>query len=212
VILQWDIDRRFPRRRVEKLLYLPSGRFLKTAVLGYGNLVADYYWFQTIGYFGGHYLADQKYPWLAHILNLVTDLDPRFGVVYSFGGVVLALEAQQVDESIALLEKGMVNLPGNWKLPFYAGFNYFYFKGDLSRAAPLIERAATLPGHPEYLPRLAATLYARAGRVGDAIAFLETVMKSVDDERLRENIRQKIEDLRRGRVPASLDRVVGKGS
>lgn len=208
VLLQAAIDSHHPRRRVEKLLYLPSGRFLKPAVLGFDNVAADWLWLRAIGYFGGHYMADRNYPWLAHMLNLITDLDPRFSIVYYFGGIVLAIEAGQVDESIRLLEKGMLNLPHEWKYPFYLGFDHFYYKGDLVKAGDYISRAARLPGHPEYLPRLAASLYAKAGRMEDAIAFLEALSLTVEDERLRMNIWAKIQDLKAGRIPHSLDKVL----
>ncbi len=211
VLLQAGLGERFPRRKVEKLLYLPNGKYLKPAVLGYDLITADYLWLKTIGYFGGHYMADKKYPWLAHILNLVTDLDPRFRAAYYFGGIVLAIETQQVDESTALLKKGMRNFPAVWKFPFFVGFNYFYYKGDAATAAAYISRAATLPESPEYLPRLAASLYAKAGRTEDALAFLETMERTVEDERLRSNIRRKIEDLLAGRTPKSLDQILMKG-
>ncbi len=198
------IDRSYRRRKVEKLLYLPSGRFLKPAVLGFDGLAADYYWLMTIGYFGGHYLSDQKYPWLPHILDLVTDLDPRFSIAYSFGGIVLAAEADRVDASDALLRKGMNVFPGNWKYPFFLGFNRFYYGGDLADAARWLAQASRLPESPEYLPRLVASLYAKAGRVEDAVSFLETVRDTVDDTRLRANIQGKINDIKAGRLPEGL--------
>jgi tetratricopeptide (TPR) repeat protein len=206
--LQRTIDSRFQRRRIERLLYIPSGRFLKPAVLGYDNLAADYLWMKAIGYFGGHYMSDQKYPWLPHILELITDLDPRFRIVYYFGGIVLAIEADKVEESTALLEKGMENFPDYWKFPFFIGFNHFYYRGDFVTAAEYISRAATLPGHPEYLPKLAASLYARGGRLEDAVAFLWAVEANLEDERLKRKIREKIGELESGVVPGGIDQMI----
>lgn len=202
------IETDYRRRKIEKLLYLPTGKFIKPAVLGYDDFAADYFWLKTIGYFGGHYMADHKYPWLAHILNLVTDLDPRYSIAYYFGGVVLAVEANDVAASTALLKKGMRNLPDRWKYPFFIGFNSFYYEADLATAAVYIEKAATLPGHPEYLPKLAASLYARAGKVEAAIEFLERVYDSLEDERLRSNILAKINDLKAGRLPVGLEKIL----
>jgi hypothetical protein len=202
------LDRRYDHARIEKILYLPNGKFLKPAVLGFDTVAADYYWLRTIGYFGGHYMADKKYPWMAHILDLVTDLDPRFRIVYYFGGIVLALEAEQPEESTALLKKGMRQFPDYWKFPFFVGFNYFYYQADFASAAEYISLAASLPGRPEYLPRLAASLWARAGKTDDAVAFLRTVEAAVDDERVKENLRKKIADLEAGIVPDSLDRAI----
>lgn len=148
VFTQAAIDRTWTRRKVERLLYLPKSEHLRLLTLGFDEVAADYFWLRTIGYFGGQYMADKRYPWLAHILQLVTDLDPRFSIVYYFGGIVLAMEAHQVDESNALLAKGMRHLPDNWKFPFFIGFNHFFFKGDFLAASGYIEQAARLPGIP----------------------------------------------------------------
>jgi hypothetical protein len=208
IATQVTIDRTWTRRKVERLLYLPKSGQIKLAALGFDEVAADYYWLRTIGYFGGHYMADKRYPWLAHILQLVTDLDPRFSIVYYFGGIVLAMEARQVDESNALLAKGMRNIPSNWKFPFFLGFNHFFFKGDFLTASGYIEKAVLLPGRPDYLPRLAATLKARAGNVGDAIVFLETTLQSVEDENVRRALQEKIDDLRAGRLTDGLETVM----
>lgn len=65
----------------------PSGKFLKPLALGYDQVVADLLWMKTISYFGGHFMSDKQYPWLAHMLNLIIDLDPRFDFPYYFGGL-----------------------------------------------------------------------------------------------------------------------------
>jgi hypothetical protein len=211
--LQGYLDHSFRRRRVENLLYLPNGRLLKTLVLDFDSVAADYYWLRTIGYFGGHFMADKKYPWLGHMLELVTDLDPRLGVAYYFGGIVLAMEVKDVPASNHILLKGMVNLPDNWKYPFFLGFNYFFHDGDLPLAAWYLERASLLPGRPEYLLKLVASLYARAGMTENAITFLNTVLETVEEEHVRQGIRQKIEDLRAGNLPQGLERILtDKGS
>ncbi|MFH1625453.1 MAG: hypothetical protein ABID54_09915, partial [Pseudomonadota bacterium] len=87
----------------ESLLYLPSGRFLKPAALGFDELLADFLWVKAVTYFGGHYLTDKRYEWLYHILDVTTTLDPRFEYVYEFGGIILSIEGNQIKESIALL-------------------------------------------------------------------------------------------------------------
>ena len=61
--------------------------------------------------------------------------------------------------------------------------------------------AASLPGSPYYLPRLAASLLAESGRVDAAVRFLETMAEGTRDEGAREMILHKIEDLRANRIP-----------
>jgi hypothetical protein len=172
--------------------------------LGFRSVLADALWVKAIGYFGGHSLTDKEYPWLYHILDQVTTLDPPFRQPYVFGGVVLAVESGSPAQSTALLRKGMTYYPGDWLFPFYVGFNHFYYFQDPAKAAEYIQVAATLPGHPEYLPRLAASLLTKAGRLEAAISFLETVAENTEDEGTRSGLYQKIRDLRAGKIPKGL--------
>ena len=202
--VQRSFEAAWPRRSFEQLLYVPSGRHTKALTLGFSNLAADVIWVRTVTYFGGHVLDDTKYPRLNHLLLQVTTLDPSFMYPYLWGGMALALRPETGAESIAMLARGMTNYPGDWRYPFYMGFNAFYNQYDSRRAADLMRYAASLPGSPEYLPRLAASLLAESGGVAAAVQFLETMAEGTRDETARANIRRKIEDLRAGRIPENL--------
>jgi hypothetical protein len=210
-LLERRFEDRFARRPYERLMYLPSGRHLNVMSLGFENLYADVLWIKAIGYFGGHALTDREFPWFFHILDQVTTLDPAFRYPYLFGGIALAVTAERAQESVKILAKGMRQYPGEWRFPFYAGFDCFYYLQDPERAAAYMNLAASLPGRPIYLPHLAASLMAESGRVDAAIRFLETVAESSPEDYVREDARRKIAGLRAGRVPDSLrDFLAGK--
>jgi hypothetical protein len=196
----------WPRRSIEQFLYLPSGRHTKALTLGFSNVAADLLWVRAVGYFGGHVLTDNEYPWLYRILVQVTTLDPPFTYPYLFGGTALALKPETTDQSVAMLTRGMMNYPGDWRYPFYIGFNAFYNQQDPERAAGLMFYAASMPGSPYYLPRLAASLLAESGRADTAVRLLETMAEGTRDEGARAMILQKIEDLRANRLPETLRR------
>lgn len=202
--VQRSFEAAWPPRSVEQFLYLPSGRNTKALTLGFSNLAADVLWVRAVSYFGGHMLTDTDFPWLYRILVQVTTLDPPFTYPYLFGGMVLALRPGSGNESITMLTRGMLNYPGDWRYPFYIGFNAFYNQRDPERAAGLMRYAASLPGSPQYLPRLAASLLAESGRLDAAVRFLETMAEGTRDESARANILRKIEDLRANRLPESL--------
>jgi len=209
--LEVSFERRWPRRQIENLLFLPAGGHLRFMSLGFPNLYADALWMRAIGYFGAHALTDQAYPWLFHILDQLTTLDPQFRHPYYFGGIVLAVAAEHADESVRILEKGMEHYPGDWRFPFYAGFSTFYYLRDPARAAEYMNVAASLPGSPEYLPRLAASLLAESGRLEAAVRFLLTMAENTQDEGLRRSIIEKIELLRAGEIPEGLRTFLGRG-
>ena len=72
-------------------LYIPTGKVLPYITLGYDQLLANVFWLKAGLYFGEKYLTDKNYTYLFHLLDFVTDLDPRFLVPYIFGGVVFAV-------------------------------------------------------------------------------------------------------------------------
>jgi len=206
--VQRRIETISPSNSPETLLYLPSGKYLKPLVLGFDQAAADLLWLKVIGYFGDHYLTDKNYQWLYHILDLTTTLDPYFRLPYEFGGIILSLEKGDIDQSNALLRKGIKYHPTYWRLPFYLGFNYFFYLKDPATAAGYISRAASLPDHPPYLPKLAASLYASAGDKEMAVEFLLQAYLTSEDPRLKENILQKISDLQQGKLPKSLEKIL----
>lgn len=182
----------------ESLLYLPSGKYLKPLALGYDQVLADVLWIKTISYFGGHFMSDKQYPWLAHILNLIIDLDPRFDFPYYFGGVVLSLEASQVEEANRILERGVEAYPNRWEFPYYIGFNYYYHRKDVAAALPYLEKASSLPKAPDFLKNLVARLYEKSGKEEEALRFYEEVYRNTADEMIRQKIKEKIDQIKSG--------------
>jgi len=184
-----------PVAQIESLLYLPSGKYLKPLSLGYNQVVADLLWIQTISYFGGHFLSDQEYPWLAHILNLIIDLDPRFDFPYYFGGIVLSMEASQLDNANKILARGMEAYPEKWEYPFYIGFNHYYHEENLSEALPYIERAAILPKSPDFVRSMVRTLHRKTGKSETSLQFFREALRNTTDEMLRKKISEKIQEI-----------------
>lgn len=187
--------RRYRGAPMESLLYIPSGKYLQPLALGYDQLLADLLWMKTLSYFGGQYMTDKEYPWLFHILNLIIDLDPRFGFPYYFGGTVLSLEANQVDRANKILERGMEAYPEKWNYPFIIGFNYFYHEKDAAKAAPYIEKASVLPNAPAFLKTMVGNLYAKAGKKQIAVNFYREAYRNTNDELIRQRIRERIDEI-----------------
>lgn len=210
-------------------VYLPKAEYLRPMSLGYANVLADVLWFRAISYFGAHYRSDRTYPWLSHMCDLVTDLDPRAEHVYRFAGVILPWEAGAADEGIRLLEKGTRTFPDSWLLHYWLGFNYFFFKSDFAKAAFHMHRAATVPGAHPNAARLAALLYKEEYGPDTALAFLGEMERNAEDGQMREVVRRHMlearlaDDLdrlgraveayraRHGRIPESVGALVEAG-
>jgi len=175
-----------------EVIYLPSTEFLRAVSLRYEHALADILWFRAISYFGKHYRGDHVYRWLAHMCQVVTDLDPRAEHVYLFAGVMLPWEAERIDDGIALLEKGTRNFPESWRLHYTLGFSYYFFKDDLAAASRSLETAVRLPDTPEFVSRILATLFVANRGADDALAFLSHLEQDDVNGEMRGAIHQRV--------------------
>jgi hypothetical protein len=140
--------------------------------------------------------------------DLVTDLDPRAEHVYRFAGLILPWEANDVDEGIRLLEKGVRNLPESWMLHYYLGMMHYFFRNDADAAAEYLATAARLPGAPPLVTRVAALMYGRRANPGTTVQFLRELLKNADSDQMREVLTRSLEDAEFRATAAALQPVV----
>ncbi len=215
--------------RAEELAYLPKGEYLKIAVLGYDQFAADLIWLKAVQHLGAARQSKGGYAWAYHVVNVVTDLDPKFLPAYLASGAILGVWAGLHYESIEILRKGMRENPDVWQLPFYIGYDYFYELCDPAKAAPYFQAAARLPGAPSYLPSLAARMTVAGGDPSAALEFLQRLHERTGDPRLREALENKIKEViveldiralqdgvqqhrvRYGKLPRTLRELVARG-
>jgi tetratricopeptide (TPR) repeat protein len=177
-------------------VYLPRAEYLRPLSLGYENALANGLWFRTISYFGKHYRSDRAYPWLAYMCELVTDLDPRAEYVYRFAGMVLPWEAREVDEGLRLLRKGIEALPNSWRLHYWLGFSYYFFKDDYDNAVRYLSKAAALPDASPSAARLATILHQHRYGPETTLSFLTELAGEVESPELREVLKEQMKETR----------------
>lgn len=215
--------------RAEELAYLPKGEYLKVAVLGYDQFAADLIWLKAVQHLGATRQTKGGYSWAYHVVNVVTDLDPKFLSAYLAAGAILGVWAGLQYESIEILRKGMRENPDVWQLPFYIGYDYFYELCDPASAAPYFQAASKLPGAPAYLPSLAARMTVAGGDPAAALEFLQRLHAQMADPRLRDALELKIKEViverdireledgvrryraRHGKLPRALEELVARG-
>jgi len=159
------------------------------------HFLADLLWLRTVYYFGQHAFTDRQYPYLLHLLDVITDLSPEWEQPYLFGAVVLPVEAGAVEDGFYLIDKGLAQFPQSWELWFYKGFCMWQFRGDIDSAARALQRAALLPGSPPYLAPLAATLATRAGQRELALRFLNEVLDNLPTPDQRKIVLEKLREI-----------------
>ncbi|HEY3884797.1 MAG TPA: hypothetical protein VGL62_06305, partial [Vicinamibacterales bacterium] len=147
---------------------------MKRLTLGNAGLAADVYWIRALQYFGAERLSPpshvRTYALLYPLLDLTTSLDPHFNIAYRFGAIFLGEPYPggpgRPDLAVALLQKGIAAQPDKWQYMQDLGFVYYWHLHDYQTAAEWFERAAGVPGAPNWMRPLAATTLAEGGQRG----------------------------------------------
>jgi tetratricopeptide (TPR) repeat protein len=198
----WLDGRRAQATPGQGWLFLPDSRHLKPVLLGFHGVAADLLWIQIVQYVGTHIETDMKFPQLKKALELATSLDPRFLEPYRLGGLFLLYLARQPQAAVSLLEKGAAANPDRWELFHDLGRYYYLEVQDYDRALRWWERAARLPGRPDYLPRFVARLYARTGHAETALELWSELYRTAQNDYLRSLAVQEMNGLKAGQVRA----------
>ncbi len=208
--------------------YLPEGRALSFLSPGVKLSLADAYWLATVQYLGDQAMTRGRYDRLYPLVDLVTTLDPQHGYAFQTGGIVLSA-AGRLDESDAILKKGMTAGPDWWSYPFYLAFNDFFYRGDYASAARWASIAARTPGASPNISHLALALESKEGDPEAGLALVQELLKTAPDDEVRERLleQEKLARLQvdfarldaavaryralRGRPPARLEALVEAG-
>lgn len=184
-----------PSVMAAELSYLPRGEYLRIAVLGYRQVVADLIWMKAVQHIGTKRDTQFGYTWTYHAVDVLTDLDPTFVPPYQAAGIFLGTLVGRQEEGVAIVKKGIRHNPSSWQLPFLAGYISYYERCDAVGAGEFFRIAAQVPGSPSYLPQLAARMTVESGDPTAALEFLDRFSRSVTDERVREALFRRMKEI-----------------
>jgi hypothetical protein len=188
-------------RAQEETLYMWSGEHVKRLVPGFRNLAADIYWLRTVQYFGGERLfsAGKRFELLEPLTEITTTLDPRLEMAYRYGAIFLSEQrpvgAGRPREGVALLERGVANLPDSWRLRQDLGFFTHLFLGDSQRAAEILLEASRIPGAAFWLKTLAAEVLAKGGDRASSRRMWQQMYDQAEGGLLKVNAREHLRAL-----------------
>jgi hypothetical protein len=218
-----------------QLFVLPAP-ILKVAALDYQGIVSDYLFVKGIVYLGGFVsqkgsgivqlnLNEHQWHEFYNLMDVSSDLDPYFQDPYYVANAFLAWDAGMIQEANTLLEKGSRYRTWDWSLPFFLGFNYFYFLQDHDKASEKIMEASRRPGASPVLASLASKLAFKSKKTESSILFLEEMIKKTDDESTKKMFEERVEAYKAllvlekavddfkekfRRVPADIDELIKK--
>ena len=177
--------------------YVIPSKFSRILALGHQGLLSDFIFLKTITFLGGKNtqgltLVKDDWDYVFRSLDVVTDLDPYFVDPYFLTEGLLAWDAGKPAEANTLLEKGMKYRTTDWRLPYFVGFNNFYFLKDYKRASEFMMKTAALPGSPDYVKTLAARLAYYGGRSKTALLFLKEMLAEAKDPLLKKRLQMRL--------------------
>ena len=216
--------------------WLRSPELSKRVTLGFDSLLADAYWIRAVQYYGDAKLSTSKkkeYGLLYPLLDITTTLDPRFNIAYRFGAILLSEGYPNgpgnPDQAIALLKKGIEEMPDRWQYYHDPGFVEYWWRHDYKAASEWLLKAAKLPNAPRWLEPTAAGMLARGGDRDSARALWSELAATSGQDWIRSSAKKAllqldaeavIEQLEflaqrffdaRGRFPASWNELVTAG-
>jgi len=191
---------------------LPKASLLRIGGRAFLPVIADYYWLAAIQA-TGRANTEEEYRDVADYAQLITDLDPDFGYVYQFAGVVVPFNRgretwRNTRESTALLEKGVARFPTWVFLRMLLAYNLSVFHKEYVRAAQLLEDTTRLKGAPSYLSLLATRLYAQGGAFDAASAFANQFAANADDPETRAAFEHRKKEIELERILQHADQAV----
>lgn len=153
------------RAPADPRVFVPSPQFFKDFSPSFRTSIADSYYLSMVQYYGEHVNGDGRLDSLPAMVDLVTTLSPHFTRAYLFGAFAL-VDAGRTDAAYSVLERGSRVNPDDWRFPAYLAYFVYSYARNTDKdliAARWYEKAAAIPGSPDYLPRLAAALLSKGG-------------------------------------------------
>ena len=182
-----SMNKSLPKSSIPIKETLPSIKALKLLSLNYKNVVADYYWLRAISHFGTKKMHKHHYPNLEAMVERVLNLDPYFGQAYYFTGTALTTTGNNanIDTAIELLRSGMTYRPNDYNVGILLGFSLYFSRNEKLEAAQAFSHAATLPGCPDYIGKIATRIASESEDPRIGVLLIDNILENIVDEKLR---------------------------
>ena len=114
---------------VERFGAVPSGEALQWASVGFELHLSDWNWIRSVLLFG-EYSEDEPdeefREWMERTIALSVELDPDWRTLYSYGSLMLKVSGD-IQASNRVLERGLLQFPGDHYLAFSIGANHYLY-------------------------------------------------------------------------------------
>ncbi|MEM4711327.1 MAG: hypothetical protein QXL18_05255 [Candidatus Woesearchaeota archaeon] len=182
------------RLKEEKIGYLPSRDILKIISLDHKILTGNWLFFKTITYYGGKIdpniggnRRNIEFYNMYKFLDSASYLDPYNLDVYYFVEAIFTWDLKRIREVNVLLERGLKFRNWDYNIPYFLGFNYFYFLKDYKKASNYFKIAAEL-SHNDFFISLASRILYEANMTEVAINLLKNMISEIRDIKVKNEL------------------------
>jgi len=216
------------------VLFVPSPALVKTACLGFDNLLSDIFWLRTIRYVFNQQKGPKHFRMLKDMLDVVTCLDPYSCDVYVRGGCWLYEDAEDANDGVGFLERGLQFVPkqvlNRWEIAFHLGKCLREEVHDEKNATRYFQMALQMPHAPRALMLAVAAGYQRLEKFEEAKKLWKEARDTTGDPKIRNAANKRVQQIEmtqktigllqqkvdaftkaHGRSPHSLSEVVASG-
>lgn len=174
--------------QVRAVSYVLPPQLLKITTLEFDSLAADFLFLKGLTFYGETMnrterprITEEEWRWLYAVLDAATDLDPWFSDPYYFANTNFTWDAGKAREANTLLAKGSKARSWDWTIPFFMGFNEYYFLHNHAKAAEYLMEGSRRPDADPIVAGLALRMTYKGSGTEIAIAFLQTTLKTIAD-------------------------------
>lgn len=191
-----------------EVLYVPDDRIVKALTLGYDQAAADVLWLRTLSYFARHFTSDRRYRWLDHFVDQVIRFDPKFARVYHWAGANVlygaAFTNDAVERSSRFYKLALEQYPEDYEAAYRLGLNYYIEMKSpdvderrryQEQGLAWLELAANMPGAPEMMANLVASISRKLGKATLASQYLVDMYLSTEDPEKRAEIQARLKQV-----------------
>lgn len=185
----------------EERIFLPEP-FLKIFAGEFKGIMADFLVINLSSYYGGIILekkeaVEKEFEYMSRVLKVASVLDPYFFDTYYFAQSILAWDGRMPEKAIEILKVGSEKRKNDWLIPYWIGFNYYYFLKDRKNASSFFREASLRPGASDLVASMSIIADYEGGETEMAILFLEDMIKRTDDEHKRNKFLIRLDALKK---------------
>ncbi|NUM88497.1 MAG: hypothetical protein HUU37_04760 [Bdellovibrionales bacterium] len=181
----------------ERFASFQSGTLEKLG-FGYTRALSGAFWLRFLQHTPPEKIQGNELSWVYLDLKAVSELDPEFKPVFTFGAPFLSVVTEDRLGARLLLEEGAKRYPGEWRLHAFLAYHYQFELGQPELAGAHYLTASKLPEAPPFLAVLAATHLARKSGPEEGIRFLEQMLRHTQDPSVRQKLEHKLSKLKGG--------------